>query len=115
MTKKLTALAAMLLASGAHADFDGSEALLCTLMTANICDYDGCERASRADLGGLHHLVVDFKRDRVKSPETDLQAPISGVKPRRWSLASSRAPAASNSSIMSVWPAPAAIIKGVIP
>ncbi len=81
MLKKLAPVAALMLGGSVHADFDGSEPLLCTLMTANICDYGGCQATTReAGLNGVHHLVVDFERDRVKSPETDLQANISAVE-----------------------------------
>lgn len=77
----MLALGLLITSPAALSDFDGSEPLLCTLMIGNICDYDGCDRAGRnADLGGVRHLVVDFERDRVKSPETDLQAPIRGVQ-----------------------------------
>lgn len=61
--------------------YDGSHPLLCTLMSTQICDYAGCSAADRtADLNGVKHIVIDFKRDRVKSPESGLQAPIESVK-----------------------------------
>lgn len=72
----LVFLAAPALAKGSY--FDGSEPLLCTMMTGSVCDITGCSSADRAnDLGGAKHLVLDFKRDRVKSPESGLEAEIS--------------------------------------
>jgi hypothetical protein len=60
--------------------FNGKETLLCTIMTAQLCDVYGCERADREkDLGGVHHLVIDFKRNRIKAPvqeNTNVSAPI---------------------------------------
>jgi len=57
--------------------YDGSDPLLCTVMTGEICDIHGCERADRQDdLGGVKHLVVDFKRDRIKSPQGGVSAAI---------------------------------------
>jgi hypothetical protein len=81
-TIALTSLA--LFAAPAFADdsyFDGSEPLLCTLMTTQLCDYAGCATADRnADLNGVKHVVLDFERDRVKSPESGLEAEIAQVE-----------------------------------
>jgi hypothetical protein len=60
--------------------YDGSDPLLCTLMTAQSCGITACEPASEDDLGGVKHLVVDFKRKRVASPGTGVDAPITTVK-----------------------------------
>ncbi len=72
-------MALLSIAGLANAEFDGSEPLLCTIMMTHTCDFQGCERAARAGVDGVRHLVVDFDRDRVKSPNTSLQAPISAV------------------------------------
>ncbi len=68
---KLAAFAAALTlsthASARDEHYDGSDPLLCTAMTAQICDIYGCERAARDEISGVKHLVVDFKRDRVAS------------------------------------------------
>jgi len=78
--KKLLPLAIALLAPVAQAKFDGSEPLLCTLMLSQICDYQGCAPPTAEDnVSNLKHLVVDFKRKRVKSPEAELEAPIAGT------------------------------------
>ena len=78
--KNIALISLALLAGPAFAEdsyFDGSEPLLCTMMTGAICDITGCSEADRAnDLGGAKHLVLDFKRDRIKSPESGLQAEI---------------------------------------
>lgn len=81
MIRKLLPLALVIAAPTAQAKFDGSEPLLCTLMTNQICEYDGCAPATQDDnINKLKHLVVDFERKRVKSPEMELQAPIAGTK-----------------------------------
>jgi len=80
MIRKLLPLALAIAAPVAHAKFDGSEPLLCTLMVSQICDYTGCASPTADDnVTNLRHLVVDFKRKRVKSPEMELEAPIAGT------------------------------------
>lgn len=79
MRRLFLTMALLSIAGLANAEFDGSEPLLCTIMMTHTCDFQGCERAARAGVDGVRHLVVDFDRDRVKSPNTSLQAPISAV------------------------------------
>lgn len=84
MNNKLIAMIALLLISGSvFADdnhYDGSEALLCTVMTGQICELLGCTQADREnDLNGVKHLVIDFKRDRIKSPESGVETQIERV------------------------------------
>ena len=75
----LTLLAGPALAKNKH--YDGSDPLLCTAMTAQICDILGCEAADReTELNGVKHLVVDFKRNRIKSPESGVEAKIDSVR-----------------------------------
>jgi hypothetical protein len=76
-TLLVTLLALTPLAFARDAHYDGSDPLLCTVMTGEICDIRGCEHADRQDdLGGIKHLVVDFKRDRIKSPQGGVSATI---------------------------------------
>jgi hypothetical protein len=75
----LTLLAGPALAKDNH--YDGSDPLLCTAMTAQICDVAGCAAADReAELNGVKHLVVDFERNRIKSPGSGVEAKIDSFK-----------------------------------
>ena len=85
MNNKLIAMVGLLLISGAALakgkHYDGSEPLLCTAMTAQICDVSGCAAADReTELNGVKHLVLDFKRNRIKSPESGVETKIDSVQ-----------------------------------
>ena len=85
MNNKLIAMVGLMLLSGAalakSKHYDGSDPLLCTAMTAQICDIAGCAPADReAELNGVKHLVLDFKRNRIKSPESGVETRIDSVQ-----------------------------------
>jgi hypothetical protein len=85
MLKILTTVLLLAAATQAFArdeHYDGSDPLLCTAMTAQVCDIHGCEQAGTDNLSGVRHFVVDFKRNRVKAArweEVDLEAKIDKV------------------------------------
>ena len=72
MTKKIFGLVLMAMSTQAFAEdphYDGSDPLLCTVLTTDQCDIDGCEEIEIEDLGMPRHFHVDFKKKRLSSTQ----------------------------------------------
>jgi len=63
--------------------YDGSDPLLCTLMTLQQCDFAGCEHVDVERVGIPKYVIADFKKKQISSTEysgVNLVTPIGGVK-----------------------------------
>ena len=51
--------------------YDGSDPLLCTVLTTRQCDIHDCERIEIESLGIPRHILVDFKKKLLTSTQYD--------------------------------------------
>jgi len=74
MIKKIFGLVLMSLTVQAFAEdphYDGSDPLLCTVLTTRQCDINDCERIEIESLGIPRHILVDFEKKVLTSTQYD--------------------------------------------